>query len=253
MALVVGGRTIMGNATSNPTAAEGNIYWNSSSDELLVYNGSDWQKCNNPPYGTSSNPATDPWTQLRSSASGNYWIQPSGWGQAHHVQMNNTDHGGGWVLAARVLNSNMDHYNTGAVNISGTTGPRTTNTNTQKFSDTMINQLRSASSYSGSTAWWLQSQNWSTGGTSWNMNMFVKTAANFHGTDHANSSNDRTIVSSTFEGTLSDRNPNSGTRGFGDHHTDSAYFAWVRHPEDSGNHGFRQDSRGNSSGYLWVK
>ena len=253
MALIVGGRTIMGNATSNPTAAEGNIYWNSSSDELLVYNGSDWQKCNNPPYGTSSNPATDPWTQLRSEASGNYWIQPSGWGQAHQVQMNNTDHGGGWVLVARVLNSNMDHYNTGAVNISGTTGPRTTNTNTQKFSDTMINQLRSASSYSGSTAWWLQSQTWSSN-NSYPANMFVKTGSySFSATDHANSVNDRTILATSFEGSLSDQNPNPGTRGLGDHHTNANYFAWVRHPESGGNNGFRQDTRGTASGYFWVK
>lgn len=252
MAIIVGGRTIMGNATSNPTAAEGNEYWNSDNNELLVYSGTEWEKCNNESYGTSSNPASDPFGQLKNKSDGNYWIQPDGQ-SAMQVQMNNTDHGGGWVLVARVLNSNMDHHSTGAVNISGTTGPRTNNTNTQKLSDSYINAIRSASSYSGSTAWWFQSQNWSTGGTNWHMNMFVKTAASFHGTNSAQDSNDRTIVSTSFEGTLSDRSPNSGTRGMGDHHTDSSYFAWVRHPESSGNNGFRQDSRGTSSGYFWVK
>jgi len=253
MALIVGGRTIMGNATSDPTAAEGNVYFNTSSDELKVYNGSAWQKCNNPPYGTSSNPATDPWTQLRSEASGNYWIQPSGFSSAVQVQMDNTNNGGGWVLVARVLDSNMDHYNTGAVNISGTTGPRTTNTNTQKLTDTMINQIRAASGYSGSTAWWLQSQTWSSN-NSYSANMFVKTGSySFSATDHANSVNDKTIVSTAFEGGLTDTGPNPGTRGLGDHHTNANYFAWVRHPESGGNNGFRQDTRGTASGYFWVK
>ena len=63
----------------------------------------------------------------------------------------------------------------------------------------------------------------------------------------------RTRVSTSYEGTISDQGPNTGTRGFGDHHTNSTYFAWGRHPEQNNNCGFRQDSLGSSNGYLWLK
>ena len=169
------------------------------------------------------------------------------------VQVNNTDNGGGWVLAAKVVSNSMDHYNTGSVNISGTTGPRTNDTVCHKLSDSYINAIRSASSYSGSTAWWMQSLSWSSN-NSYPANTFVKTGSfSFHATDSANGVNDKTICSNTFEGSLTDTGPNTGTRGLGDHHTNVNFFAWVRHPESGGNPGFRQDTRGNSSGYLWVK
>ena len=250
MALIVGGRTIMGNSSSNPTAAEGNIYWNSTDDELRVYTGSDWEKCNNALYGTSANPATDPFAQIKNRPSGQYWVKPGG-EASRLVYVNNTDHGGGWGLVARVLNNTMAHYNTGEVNISNNTGP-TLSSGVMKLSDAWIRALNSASSYSGSTGYWMQSQTWSSN-NSYPANNFVSRTAQWSATDHANSENERTRVSTSFEGTISDRNPNSGTRGLGDHHTGTDYFAWVRHPESSGNNGFRQDTRGTASGYLWVK
>ncbi len=246
---------ILGNKSSDPGSgnAEGDLLYHTSEDEYRFYDGSSWAPIS-PAIGSQTNPATDPYGQLRNNPDGNYWIKPPGFGSAIEVQMDNTNNGGGWVLVARVLDSNMDHYNTAAVNRSGSTGPRTNNTNTQKLSDAEINYLRDASSYSGSTAWWMQSQTWSSN-NSYPANVFVKTGTfDFSATDSANNVNDKTILTNTFEGSLVDTSPNSGTRGLGDHHANGAnYFAWVRHPESSGNNGFRQDTRGTASGFLWVK
>ena len=146
----------------------------------------------------------------------------------------------------------MDHYNTGSVNISGTTGPRTNDTVCHKLSDSYINAIRSASSYSGSTAWWMQSLSWSSN-NSYPANVFVKTGSySFSATDHANNVNDKTILSNTFEGSCTVTGRISVTRGLGDLNTNVNFFAWVRHPEST-NLGFRQDTRGSSAGYLWVK
>ena len=90
MVLYVGNRIVHVTATSTTSSpSEGDIYWNSSNDKLLIWNGVAWQECNNPPYGTQSNPATDPFGQLKTFSNGNYFIQPSG--QAlMEVQVNNT-------------------------------------------------------------------------------------------------------------------------------------------------------------------
>ena len=254
MVLYVGKRVVHGTAPSNPSSpSEGDIYWNSQEDELRIWTGSNWVICNNELFGSIGNPATDPYGQLRTQPSGNYYIQPSGQSQIKHVYVNNTDNGGGWVLAARVRDNSMNHYNTGQVNLSGSNAPRTNDSNTTKLSDSYINSIHSASSYTGSTAWWLQTDgSWSSDNSHF-PNMFVDSNATMNATDHAFNQNARTRVSTTFEGSLSDRSPNNGTRGFGDHHTDPEFFAWVRHPEQGGNNGFRQDSRGQASGFLWVK
>tara|TARA_B100000575_G_scaffold8945_1_gene6640 strand:+ start:600 stop:1379 length:780 start_codon:yes stop_codon:yes gene_type:complete len=244
----------LGNNTSDPGSgnAEGDFYYNTTLDKFRYYDGSSFKDIS-AEVGSVDNPATDVYGQLRTKPSGNYWIKPTGFSSKILVQVNNTDNGGGWVLCARVQNNNMDHYNTGVVNRSGSDGPRTTNTNTQKLSDAEINAIRSSSSYSGSTGWWMQSLSWSQN-NSYPANCFIKTGTfSFSATDSANNVNDKTICATSFEGSLSDRGPNTGTRGLGDHHTDANYFAWVRHPESGGQYGFRQDTRGISGGYLWVK
>ena len=178
---------------------------------------------------------------------GLYWIQPSGQG-TYQMYVDNTRNGGGWVLCASVRTSTcQDHVTTGAVRISGSTGPRPANTDTTKMVDSWIQALRNGSTYSGTTAYWMEA-------TGFNKNVFISTAATVHLEQSADNDNNRTIISSTFEGSLSDRNPNNGTRGFGDHHTSSGtYFAWARHPEAGNNCGFREDTNGASNGYLWVK
>ena len=198
------------------------------------------------PGSSQGNPASDPYS-LRNQEDGLYWIQPSGQ-SVYQVYMDNTRNGGGWVLCAKVrTNTCQDHITTSAVRISGTTGPRTDDSDTHKFADSWIQALRNSSSYSGSTAYWMEAINF-------NKSMFISTSATVHLEQSADQDNNRTRVSTSFEGSISDRNPNSGTRGFGDHHTSSGtYFAWGRHPEEGNNCGFREDNLGASDGYLWVK
>ena len=198
------------------------------------------------PGSSQANPASDPYS-LRDQEDGFYWIQPSGQ-SAYEVYMDNTRNGGGWVLCAKVCTATcQDHITTGGVRISGTTGPRTNDTQTHKFADSWIQALRNGSSYSGSTAFWMEA-------TGFNKNMFISNGATVDLQSSASNQNNRTRVSTSFEGSISDRNPNSGTRGFGDHHTSAGtYFAWGRHPEEGNNCGFREDNLGASDGYLWVK
>jgi hypothetical protein len=199
------------------------------------------------PGSSQENPASDPYS-LRDQEDGLYWIKPSGQIYTYQVYMDNTRNGGGWVLCAKVrTNTCQDHITTSAVRISGTTGPRTDDSDTHKFADSWIQALRNSSSYSGSTAYWMEAINF-------NKSMFISTSATVHLEQSADQDNNRTRVSTSFEGSISDRNPNNGTRGFGDHHTSSGtYFAWGRHPEQGNNCGFREDALGASDGYLWVK
>ena len=198
------------------------------------------------PGSSQGNPASDPYS-LRNQEDGLYWIQPSGQ-SVYQVYMDNTRNGGGWVLCAKVrTNTCQDHITTSAVRISGTTGPRTDDSDTHKLADSWIQALRNGSSYSGSTAYWMEAINFG-------KSTFISTSATVHLEQDVNNDNNRTRVSNSFEGTISDRNPNSGTRGFGDHHTSGGtYFAWGRHPEQGNNCGFREDTNGASDGYLWVK
>ena len=202
------------------------------------------------PGSSQGNPASDPYS-LRNEEDGLYWIQPSGQ-SAYQVYMDNTRNGGGWVLCAKVCTATcQDHITTGSVRISGTTGPRTGDTQTHKFADSWIQALRNGSSYSGSTAYWMEATNFSSINAA--RNTFISSSATVHLEQSADQDNNRTRLSTTFEGSIGDLNPNNGTRGFGDHHTNSSYFAWGRHPEQGNNCGFRQDSLGQSDGYLWVK
>ena len=135
-----------------------------------------------------------------------------------------------------------------AVNISGTTGPRTNNTSTTKMADSWIQALRNGSSYTGTTAYWMHALDFGP------KNVFISSIATVDLLSSASNDNPRTRISTTYQGSLSDRGPNSGTRGFGDHHTSGGtYFAYGRHPESGNNCGFRSDSNGASNGYLWVK
>ena len=237
---------------------DGQIRYNQDENRVEIYYGGAWYiPTNTTPnpgsstgtVGTQSNPAISGMEILaQGSSSGLYWIQPEGESQAYEMYVNNTDNGGGWVLCAHVRTSTcQDHITTGAVRISGTTGPRTNNTSTTKMADSFINNLRNSSSYTGSTAYWMHA-------TGFNKHMFIDSGAWVHLSTHASDNNARTRVSTSYQGSLSDRGPNSGTRGFGDHHTSGGtYFAWGRHPEQGSNCGFREDSLGASNGYLWVK
>lgn len=231
-------------------AVKGAIRWNTTTEDIEVYDGSVWvpKTPPAPTVGTQSNPARSGMEIFAAGLpSGNYWIQPDNQ-TAYEMYVDNTRNGGGWVLTVVARTATcQDHISNNAVRISGTTGPRTSNTQATKMADSWIQALRNSSTYTGSTAYWMEA-------LGFNKNVFIATAATVNLVDSASNDNNRTIVSTTFEGPLSDRGPNTGTRGFGDHHTSGGtYFAYGRHPEEGNNCGFRSDSNGASDGYLWVK
>ncbi len=232
---------------SSPTA--GHMRYNTTLSYVEVYNGSAWYRASSGilgTVGTEGSPATSS-SQLAGLPSGLYWFQPSGQTK-YQMYVDNTRNGGGWVMMAHVRTSTcQDHMTNAAVRISGTTGPRLTDTSTSKMADSWINAFVNNSLYTGSTRYWMEA-------TDFNKNVFIDSNATVDLLDSAQNENARTRISNSYQGTLDDRNPNTGTRGFGDHHTSGGtYFAWGRHPESGGNCGFREDSNGASNGYLWVK
>ena len=232
---------------SSPSA--GHMRYNTTLNYVEVYNGSAWYRASSGilgTVGTEGSPATSS-SQLAGLPSGLYWFQPSGQTK-YQMYVDNTRNGGGWVMMAHVRTSTcQDHMTNAAVRISGTTGPRLTNTSTTKMADAWIQAFVNQSLYTGSTRYWMEA-------TDFNKNVFIDSQATVNLLDSAQNENARTRISNSYEGSLDDRNPNSGTRGFGDHHTSGGtYFAWGRHPESGGNCGFREDTNGASNGYLWVK
>ena len=167
------------------------------------------------------------------------------------MYVDNDRNGGGWVLCVHARTSTcQDHMDQGSVRISSSFGPRFGNTSTTKVEDSWINAMVTVSTYSGSTRYWLEAHDFGNPAK----NMFVDSSATVDLLSSASNQNARTRVSTSYEGSISDRGPNTGTRGFGDHHTSGGtYFAYGRHPEQGSNCGFRSDNLGASNGYLWVK
>ena len=240
----------IGHTAQRPSSPQaGHMRMNQDLGYVEVYNGSAWYRVSGAVVGgagTQANPATNS-QQLAGLPSGLYWIQPGGQ-TAYQMYVDNARFGGGWVLMAHVRTSTcQDHMTNSAVRISGTTGPRTTDTSTSKMADSWINAYVNGSAYTGSTRYWMEA-------TGFNKNVFIDSNATVDLLSSASNENARTRISTTYEGTLSDRGPNTGTRGFGDHHTSGGtYFAYGRHPEQGNNCGFREDTNGSSNGYLWVK
>ena len=241
-----------GQRPASPQA--GHLRFNTTEEYIEIYNGTDWVQVfestgtSGVVIGTEINPVTN--TQQIAEAglpTGLYWIQPTGQDK-YQMYVDMDRNGGAWMLAATVrTNTCQAHMTNSAVSISGTTGPRLDNSSTTKMADAWLNAFVSGSTYTGGTRYWLEA-------TGFNKNMFVDSNATVDLLSSASTQNARTRVSLTYEGGISDRNPNTGTRGFGDHHTSGGtYFAWGRHPEQGSNCGFREDSLGASNGYLWIK
>jgi hypothetical protein len=91
-------------------------------------------------------------------------------------------------------------------------------------------------------------------GQSYLQTMYCSSSCTFNAQTSVGSSQCSRCAGS-FEGTLVQFSPNSGTRGLGNHH-DGAYpwsMAYQRHPEEGNNAGCRNDLRGSGSGHLWIK
>jgi hypothetical protein len=238
--------------SSDPTSriVNGSCYYNPTAKTFNIYNAneSEWGRVTFAELGSFQNPATSG-IELMSAGlpTGQYWISVEGY-VPYLMYVNNDDHGGGWVMTASARTAYcQEHSNNNAVRFVNDTGPTPSTTTAMKVSDAWMNAYRAASPYGGSTAYWLQA-------TGFGKNMFVSSAATVDTVSSASNQNDRTRVSTTFEGSLSDRGPNEGTRGFGDHHTSGGtYFAYQRHPEQGSNCGFKSDALGESNGNLWIK
>ena len=241
-------------ATLDSSATAGTIaYVSDDNGNLYSKYASGW-KSFTASIGTSSNPASSG-VQLANQGypDGYYYIAVSGY-SSQRMYVDNTRNGGGWLLMARVtVSSNQAHHNSSSVNVSGNNGPQYQASSTAKMSDAFMNAYRSASPYSGSTAYWMESTGGFTSSGSTILNNFIDTNATVDLVNSADQQNARTRVATSFEGSISDRNPNSGTRGFGDHHTGAAYFAYQRHPESGNNSGMRNDAYGGTDGNLWIK
>ena len=190
--------------------------------------------------------------------SGYRYIKPTGQ-TGYQMYVDNERFGGGWVLLAVVRTAqNTAHISSSAVNFNNetvdgiTVGVKAFDSATSKMSDAWINAFMGDMKYDGTTPIWLEALDFNTAGYD-AVNMFVSKPSSMDLVNSADGDNARTICSTTYEGTLSDRGPNGGTRGLGDHHTGLPYFAWGRHPEQGTNPGFRQDTMGQSDGYLWMK
>jgi hypothetical protein len=198
--------------------------------------------------GSAANPARNA-MQLKGQgyASGQYYIAVDGY-PSYRMYVDNDRNGGGWIMAATVKQANcQEHHNNDSVRFDGTNGPTPSTGSTTKVSSAWMNAYRAQSSYTGSTAYWMEA-------TSTGKNNFISSSATVDLVSSASDQDARTYVALTFEGSISNRDPNTGTRGFGDHHTGGAdYFAYQRHPEQGGNCGFKSDAMGSSDGYLWIK
>jgi len=192
-------------------------------------------------------------SQLVGRPSGFYFVKPQNEAAAVKVFVDNERNGGGWVLVARVtLASCQAHMTRAAVNLkSATEGPLKTDTVTVKMADSFIQNLRTSSSAAGNIGFWMEA-------TDFKKDTFISSQATVDLEASANSMPQRTNVANSYSanGALSQRGPNHGTRGFGDHHTSGGtFFAWGRHPESCAtcNCGFREDNLGASNGFLWVR
>lgn len=241
-------------ATLNSSATVGTIAYVSDDSGNLYYKYASGWKSFTASIGTAANPAANA-VQLANQGypDGYYYIAISGY-SAQRMYVDNSRNGGGWVLMARVtVSSNQAHHNNNSVNVSNNNGPQYQATSTAKMSDAFMNAYRTASPYTGSTAYWMETTGGFTSSGSTILNNFIDTNATVDTVSSAQDQNERTRVATTFEGSISDRAPNSGTRGFGDHHTGASYFAYQRHPEQGSQSGFRNDAYGGSDGNLWIK
>ena len=189
--------------------------------------------------------------ELAGRPSGFYFVKPKNEAAAVKMYVDNDRNGGGWVLVARVTTASCQaHITRAAVGLkSANEGPTKGDTVTTKMSDSFIQNLRTSSSAKGTIGFWMEAQDF-------RKDTFISSQATVNLESSASDMSQRTNVANTYSTNqgLSQRGPNSGTRGFGDHHTSGGtYFAWGRHPEERNNCGFREDNLGSSNGFLWVR
>ena len=242
----------------------GSLFYNETENRVEAWDGTNWVASGTgataaTTLGLPSNPApSGQHLNYAGFETGYYYIQPNNESLAYRMYVDNRRYAGGWTCAVVVRREDcQSHVTNGQYGTFTRTdgylqGPIYDAQVTIKMADTFIQNLRNSSLYRGQTPYWLESGHWTSNYGP--INQFFPFAMTIDLLSSASGQNARTNVALQYEGQFNDRNPNTGTRGMGDHHTGgTTYFAYGRHPEQGNQCGFRQDSLGEANGWFWVK
>ncbi len=144
----VGNRKISGSLASDPvgvSTSAGSIYYNTTDDELRIYDGSSWAALGNSGVGSSQN---NPLTSFdQATVDGVYWVRPAGIAQGSEFQtyVNRSEGNGGWALAWVVTNVNGDGVNwwDGDSSMTGNSGTNHFTSTTSTFGSTTTDNTKS--------------------------------------------------------------------------------------------------------------
>lgn len=242
----------------------GSLFYNETENRVEAWDGTNWVASGTgataaTTLGLPSNPApSGQHLNYAGFETGYYYIQPNNESLAYRMYVDNRRYAGGWTCAVVVRREDcQSHVTNGQYGTFTRTdgylqGPIYDAQVTIKMADTFIQNLRNSSLYRGQTPYWLESGHWTSNYGP--INQFFPFAMTIDLLSSASGQNARTNIALQYEGQFNDRNPNTGTRGMGDHHTGgTTYFAYGRHPEQGNQCGFRQDSLGEANGWFWVK
>ena len=219
----VGNRKISGSLASDPvgvSTSAGSIYYNTTNDELRIYDGSSWTALGGNTLGlTQDNPLTA--FDTATVSDGVYWVRPTGIAQGNEFQtyVNTSEGNGGWALAWVVTNVNGDGVDwwDGDSSMTGNTGTNHFTSTTSTFGDTTTDSTKSNAknmlfnSYQFSKMMIIENNSGTTGVKQYNMNT-TQTFAH-----HFNNQSGNNLVSSVLK--------NSGS--FSTFNTSSLYFNYT--------------------------
>ncbi len=204
-----------------------------------------------PPAALGSGTSNDPYTsayasQLAGHGDGNTYVIVQG--TTRHVYVNNSDHGGAWILVTKAKSNSTCHHGTGGSGGDG--GPINQGGGCHSYSDSFINQISNDTSmpfpYAGSNpdcrwkAYVYNKSKW----------IFGFNRGGFCSNCQADGSGWDRINDNYANSHNHDLSGNNGSRGFGDHHNNGSFFAYNRH---NSNNGFAHDNMTDSDGHFWIR
>ncbi len=184
--------------------------------------------------------------------SGVYEIDPDGLGPgaSFEVYCDMDTDGGGWTMVSRVI-LGVDASLTDAV---GATPVLPGQASYGKLSDDIINAIRDASSYTGTTDIRMTCE-FPGGVGSEPITQYCSSDCSFGSNNVVNTTPGCEQCSGSFEGGFTTLDPNEGTRGFGHHHSGGWFAYQSTHYSSTGCHSdtYNGTESGNASGDMWVK